>query len=493
MADSKFARLARAVAVVAGMIVGAQCQKESSSGGAGAEPLAGIWQGTVATLGYSFGVAIHVGTEQGQPTVTLDAVHSRMLGFVAKNVVVDGRSVRFTMPGITFAGAVDDRGDLCGTWSGDLRKIDVRLRPTQAVVLPKRPQEPQQPLPYQVHEVAYHYLPAAGIQTLKGEPSQKSDAISFAARLTVPTGEGPHPAVVLVSGSGPDTRDASIMGHRLFLVLSDYLTRQGFAVLSYDERGCGESTGDFGTATLADLAMDVRAGVAFLGGRNEVDKDRVGLIGHSEGGMVAPMVATGPDAASIQFVVSLAGPAEAAEELLARQFRALRSLRGMQSSDIDLLDELFHSQCALLRNEPNPEKCHTQIGALVNDVWAKLTADGKGHLSNNVGNLMATTIRMRTPKSRAWLDHDVAAPLRKLTCPVLVLAGSKDLQVDADANLTAARIALKHNANATLRKLEGLNHLFQECTTGSYSEYATIEQTMSPTALQAIAEWLQAR
>ena len=481
-----------AFAAAALLTVGVQCQKDPGTG-TGAEPLIGTWQGTVATLGYTFAVAIHVGIEEGQPAIKLDAVNSRLLGFTAKNVAVDGRSVRFTMPSTAFEGAVDDNGDLCGMWSSGLRKIDVKLRPTPNVVLPKRPQEPRAPLPYQVHEVAYSYVPSEGLKTLQSAAASKPDAISFAGRLTVPPGDGPHPAVVLVSGSGPDTRDAPIMGHRLFLVLSDYLTRQGFAVLSYDERGCGKSTGDFGGATLADLAMDVRAGVAFLRGRTEVDQERVGLIGHSEGGMVAPMVATGPDAASIKFVVSLAGPAEDAETLLSRQFRALRQLRGMQSSDIDLLDDLFHAQCTLLRAEPDPEKCHTQIEAAVNDVWSKLSADGKGHLSHHVGNLMATTIRMNTPKSRTWLHHDVAAPLRKLQCPTLVLVGSKDLQVDADANLAAAREALQDNYQVTMRKLDGLNHLFQECTTGSYAEYATIEQTMSPTALQAISEWLQQR
>lgn len=455
-----------------------------------------IWQGWVTTIGFDLEVALRLDLrDPDQPKVVCDFVGYRDLGHVAEDVVLAGRSLRFRIAWASFQGEVTDEGRLTGTWSQGLRRIAIALDPTDAVVLPKRSQQPKEPLPYAQHAIAYHYLPSEGLSSLRATSSLDADAISLSATLTVPSGAGPHPAVVLISGSGPDTRDAPIMGHRFFAVLSDYLTRQGFAVLRYDERGVGLSTGDFAAATLGDLAMDVRAGVRVLAKRDDIDSERIALIGHSEGGMVAPMVASGLDAKKIRAIVSLAGPATAVEPMLSRQLRALNAANGMLPADVEVLDALLGKQMEILRAEPDPVSCEKQFEAAVRAAWNKLSPDGRGHASDRIENLLASTIRTNTPKFRSWLEHDVAGALRGVDCALLVLIGSKDMQVDAEQNLSAARKVLDGagHRDVTLRKLSGLNHLFQFCKTGSYREYAAIEETISPQCLQAVRDWLKPR
>jgi len=459
-------------------------------------PPAGIWQGRISTIGFDLAVAVHLGVDAaGAVTATCDFVEYRNTDLAASDVVIDGRSVRFHLPWASFDGAVDEHGDLCGIWVQGLRRISIELHPTDEVVLPKRPQEPRGVLPYSEHEVAYHYSPSAGLRSLRPSSSDRQDAISLAGTLTLPDGSGPHPAILLISGSGPDTRDAPIMGHRILWVLADYLTRQGYAVLRYDERGQGLSSGDYSTATLQDLAADARAGVRFLGSHAEIDEARIGLIGHSEGGMVVAMVAGGPDAARIKTVISLGGPAIAIEPLLSRQFRLLRTANGMQAADIEVLDELLRKQLDIVRNESSHEVRHEQMSSAVHATWEKLTADGRSYASNDVTNLLASTLRTNRPMFRSWVHLDAEAALRAVSCPILILVGSKDMQVDPRLNLPAARkiLADAGHGDATVRELPGLNHLFQSCSTGSYREYAMIEETLSEKALTAIRDWLRPR
>jgi uncharacterized protein len=181
-------------------------------------------------MSFDLAVAVHLGVSvDGQATAACDFVEYRDMGRPASDVVNDGQQVRFQLPWASFDGRVDANGDLAGTWVQGPRRIATVLRPTDNVVLPRRPQEPSGDLPYQQHEVAYHYDLQQGLSSLQVGATTRAGNVSIAGTLTVPVGPGPHPAIVLVSGSGPDTRDAAIMGHRLFLVLADYLTRAGYA------------------------------------------------------------------------------------------------------------------------------------------------------------------------------------------------------------------------------------------------------------------------
>jgi fermentation-respiration switch protein FrsA (DUF1100 family) len=327
----------------------------------------------------------------------------------------------------------------------------------------RRPQNPVKPYPYREEDVTY---------TIKAAGN------TLAATLTVPPGKGPFPAVLLIVGSGPHDRDESLMGHKPFLVLSDYLTRKGIVVLRADKRGVGKSTGDYATATTADFAADAEAGVAFLKSRPEVDPHKIGLIGHSEGGIIAPLAAVAdPDVA---FIVLMAGSGVPGDQIIVEQARLIAEAGGETKEKAAADAEKERETLALVETEKDPAALNKLLGI-------KLAAEGVPD-----AQIAAQTKALTSPWIRYFLTYDPATALRKLTCPVLALSGEKDLQVPPAQNLPAIRKALEESGNKHVEvdELPGLNHLFQTAKTGSPSEYAQIEETMSPVALDKIAAWI---
>jgi uncharacterized protein len=300
---------------------------------------------------------------------------------------------------------------------------------------------------------------------------------TLAGTLTIPQGKGPFPAVLLITGSGPQDRDESLLGHKPFLVLSDWLTRKGIEVLRADDRGMGKSTGVFGTATTADFATDVEAGVAFLKTRPEVNAKKIGLIGHSEGGIIAPMVAArNPD---VGCIVMLAGSGVPGDQILVEQRKLIAEAGGMSKEQAE--KEALEERAVLalvVKEKDSPE--------LEKDLRAGLEKDVKEP------ELGAQVKVLTSPWFRYFLAYDPGPALKKVKCPVLALNGEKDLQVPPDLNLPTISKALTEggNKNFEVVELPGLNHLFQTATTGSPTEYATIEETMSPVVLGKVSEWI---
>lgn len=337
-----------------------------------------------------------------------------------------------------------------------------------------RPQHPRRPLPYPEIEVAID----AGEHTLAGT-------------LTIPSedefGDGPFPAAVLISGSGPQDRDETLLGHKPFFVLSDYLTRRGIAVLRYDDRGFGESTGDFESATSLDFADDARACAEWLNERDDVS--HVGLIGHSEGGLVAPLVAKGNE--GIDFVVLLAAPGVPGTELLERQLRAIYEADGVGDAQslshvVELQQKFFEAMLA--DDEDATYESLKALIAMQNDL-AGVSNEDQAALEQSTRDYMSVSL---TPWFKTLLELDPRESLRSVTQPVLVLNGSLDVQVLADQNVPAIMEALKEGGNtrAESRVFEGLNHLFQPTTTGSMSEYGLIETTFDEDVMEQIAQWI---
>ena len=326
---------------------------------------------------------------------------------------------------------------------------------------PKRPQDPVKPYPYRAEDLTY---------------ANAGAGIHLAATLTIPNGKGPFPAVVLITGSGQQDRDESLMGHKPFLVLSDYLTRKGIAVLRSDDRGAGGSGGDFGAATTADFATDVEAAVAYLKTRREVDPHRIGLAGHSEGGVIAPMVAARNR--DIAFIVMLAGPGVSGDRIIVAQVVAGAEAAGMSHEAAAAAGVQQKRILDLVEQEKD-----TQV------IREKLGAELKGMPAAQVDNIVK---QMTSPWYRYFLTYDPAPALRRVTCPVLALNGEKDTQVPPNLNLPAIRKALEEgrNKNFEVDELPGLNHLFQHAKTGAVSEYAQIEETFAPEALDKIAAWI---
>jgi pimeloyl-ACP methyl ester carboxylesterase len=299
--------------------------------------------------------------------------------------------------------------------------------------------------------------------------------VTLAATLTVPQGKGPFPAVVLITGSGPQDRDESLLGHKPFLVLSDYLTRHGIAVLRADDRGTAKSTGDFSTGTTADFATDTEAGIIYLRTRPEIDPHKIGLIGHSEGGVIAPMIAARNK--DVAFIVMMAGTGVPGDAVLVAQGEAIQIAGGMSPDEAAKKAAKEKEILTLVETEKDE-------AVLEKEMKEKMAGDIP---ENQMG---AQIKQVTSPWFRYFLTYDPAIALRKVTCPVLAMNGSLDKQVLPDQNLPAIRKALADNPRAEVDELPGLNHLFQTAKTGSPSEYAQIDETISPVALDKMASWI---
>lgn len=344
-----------------------------------------------------------------------------------------------------------------------------------------RSQEPVPPLPYAALEVTYAN-PAAGIE--------------LAGTLTVPPGEGPFPAVVLVSGSGPQDRDSDVFGHKPFLVLSDYLTRRGIAVLRSDDRGVGASGGDFVSATTEDFASDASAAAAWLRARPEVDGDAVGVVGMSEGGLVAPMVAARGDVA---YVVLMAAPGTPGERILLRQSELIARAMGAPDGQIDYNRSVQEGVFEVIVSEPDPAERARRIEETLRARFAELSAAEKaavGLTPAAEAQFIASQVeQLATPWFRFFLLHDPTETLRRVRVPVLAMGGGLDLQVPAEENLAAIEAALREGGNqdVTIVRLPGLNHLFQPAASGAPAEYPLISETMSEEAMETVAAWILER
>jgi fermentation-respiration switch protein FrsA (DUF1100 family) len=306
--------------------------------------------------------------------------------------------------------------------------------------------------------------------------------VRLAGTLTLPQGAGPFPAAILIAGSGPNDRDEYLMGHKPFLVLADFLTRHGIAVLRADKRGVGQSTGDYAAAVSADFAADVEGGVAYLRNRPDIDRRRIGLIGHSEGGLIAPMVAA-DEPAEIAFVVMLAGPGVSGADVLVEQVRLLMLSSGKSADEAAQAAERQRQIVHTVVSTPDESALRQKLTALL---------EGYGFPD---GAVKAQVDKAESPWFRSFLAYDPAATLARVRCPVLALNGDKDVQVSAAQNLPAIKAAVLAGGNTHVETdlYLGLNHLFQMATTGSPSEYSSIEETMAPVVLEKVANWIAAQ
>ena len=423
----------------------------------------GAWLGTLDTGAIKLRVVVHIVNTADGLTATMDSPDQGAAGIPVSSVTRNGATLKLAIGavGATYEGAINQGLDaIAGTFTQNGASLPLTLKRVKdgAIPEPKRPQNPAKPYPYGEEDVVYDNPPAG---------------IRLAATFTIPRGRGPFPAVLLIAGSGPNDRDESVMGHKPFLVLSDYLTRQGIAVLRADKRGIGKSGGNLAVATTADFATDAEAGVAWLKTRKEVDPRNIGLIGHSEGGEVAPMVAARNR--DVAFIVMLAGSAVRGDEILPAQVMAGNEAAGMSHADALKSGELERQSLAVIESEKDPAKLRQKLAAFmpkeeIDQQWKTLTS----------------------PWFQFFLQYDPASDLRKVTCAVLALNGEKDTQVVAGQNLPAIRKALEAGGNKRFETMEfpGLNHLFQTAKTGAVSEYAQIEETLSPAVLEKVATWI---
>ena len=426
----------------------------------------GTWSGTLQSGNASIRLLIHVTNTPYGLVSSLDSPDQNARGIAATiarqaaNVTVESKQIR-----AEFEGKLDAaRTTLDGNWSQGGKSTPLVLTRERNVVVrdPKRPQNPVKPYPYREENVSYDNTTAG---------------ITLAATLTIPPGAGPFPAVVLITGSGAQNRDETIAGHRPFLVLADYLTRHGIVVLRADDRGVGLSGGNFATANTADFATDTAAGVRYLRTRREVNLKRIGLIGHSEGGIIAPLVA-GRDH-DIAFIVLMAGSGIPGDDIIVEQGALMMKAIGMSAEQIDVNSGREREVLRIVKEEKDPAVRNAKLQAAL----AVVTP----------AESIPEQIRALTsPWYRYFISYDPAIALKDVTCPVLAINGERDLQVPAAQNLAAIKKALESagNTRVTTVELPGLNHLFQTARTGLPAEYEEIEETIAPIALETVANWI---
>lgn len=444
--------------------------RAASQAASGGPDLTGDWQGRIEVPGAPLTIGI---TLDADGTGTMDVAAQGITGLALTDVRVDGARFTATVPDLPGGAAIGatvagDAASIAGDYTQAGQTFPFRLE-RGALAPPARPQDPQPPLPYRAEDVSY-----------------PSGDLTLAGTLTLPEGPGPFAAVVLITGSGPQDRDEALAGHRPFLVLADALTRAGYAVLRTDDRGVGGSGGDYSRATYEDLTTDVLAGVAHLATRPDIDPARIGLLGHSEGGSLAPL-AVREARGAVAFTVLMAGPAVSGEDVLVRQNELLLARAGSPAEEVDAQVAYLRELVALLRAEEYDRAAELTRTRIVEQAAALPPAQRP-----TPEQVDAQAAALVSPVTRALVTHDPTAALAELSVPVLAFYGDRDLQVPAEQSLPRA-VALLSGPDATVLTLPGLNHLMQPADTGSPTEYADIQTTVAPEVLDLVTRWLQER
>ena len=457
----KYTKIIVVVILISLLLAG--CAKDSG------KDIQGIWEGKLKFPGIEMRVIFKISRmPDGKYAALMIRPELGDQEIPLSKVILDDNHLQMEIvPGqVLFDGYLRlEQSAIIGKWNEKEFTQPLALKKVREVYKPKRPQEPSPPYPYDVEDVVYENTKAQ---------------CWLAGTLTLPREGCPCPVVLLISGGGAQDRDGLILGHRPFLVLADYLTRRGIAVLRVDDRGVGASTGDRSPATSEDYAQDALAGVEFLKSHPDVDPKRMGLIGHSEGSIVASLVAA--QSKDIAFIVMLAGPGLPGEEYNYQFEESINRVLGRSEETIDSILALQRRIFAVLKSEKDTAEARAKLHQILENLQPPMTEDA----------IQMNLKRYLSPWFRYSVTYNPGPTLRKVKCPVLALFGEKDVQVPPEGNLEGVKNALKSGGNPDYRveELPGLNHLFQTAETGAPSEYTQIEETIAPKALELISTWI---
>ncbi|MDZ7626609.1 MAG: alpha/beta fold hydrolase [Ignavibacteriaceae bacterium] len=437
----------------------------------------GSWAGTLNISSAKLRIVFNVSRDSsGNLTANLDSPDQGAFGILVDEVIVKDDSIKFIVGVVKgfYAGKFyPDSLKISGIWNQGGMALPLDLKKTEKLEKPKRPQEPKEPFPYKSEEVKF-------INPETGD--------TLAGTLSMPDTAGPFTAVILVTGSGPQDRNEELLGHKPFLVLADYLTSNGIAVLRYDDRGIGESTGDFRKATSEDFADDAIAAVEFLKKRSEVNK--IGVAGHSEGGIIAPMVAVQSE--DVDFIVLMAGTGIRGDSILILQSELIMRASGSDEATLSRDLGIYRQIYSILVSDNDDETIKQELTEILDDSFKYLTEEEKAEVGTKEQMIEMQLNVLLGKWFRYFVMYDPYPTLTKVKCPVLAINGEKDLQVPPKENLSAIEKALKEgeNKNYKIVEMPGLNHLFQKSETGAPSEYGNIEETFSPDAMKVISDWI---
>jgi len=440
--------------------------------------IVGSWLGTLKVSGHQLRVVFNVTlNKEKELNATMDSPDQGVTGIPVNKINIDKKAIKFivsSVHGYYKGNFIKEKNIIKGTWHQGGLSLPLVLKHSKKPPKVERPQTPKKPYPYNEEIVEFN---------------NTKDDVTLAGTLTIPPSNGPFTAVILISGSGPQDRDETIFGHKPFLVIADYLTKRGIAVLRFDDRGVGKSTGDFSKATSKDLMRDVLAGIKYLKTRKKIASEKIGLIGHSEGGIIAPMAAV--NSSDVSFIVLMAGTGLPGEQILYQQGKLILEKSGADQKAIENQYKTQKKLFSIIKSKDSKQTKEKKFNDLLKNEWKNM--DNK--IKKQYGKFeffLKSQKRVLSPWMDFFLTYDPGKTLKKVKCPVLAINGEKDLQVPPEENLKAIEKALKagNNKNFTIKELKGLNHLFQEAKTGLPSEYVQIKQTISPKALETMGNWI---
>ena len=437
------------------------------------QDIAGEWNGVLKVQGIQLRLVFHITNEEKGYSSTMDSPDQGAKGIHVTSTRYENSILimEISTLGVHYKGTLDDQNIFIGIFKQAGQSFPLNLSKEKVI----KPQEPTEPYSYHSENIKFENM---------------QDKIVLAGTLTLPQKNGNFPVVILISGSGPQNRNEEVFGHKPFLVLADHLTKKGIAVLRFDDRGTAESTGNFKTATSLDFTGDVESAIRYLQTRKEINKNQIGLIGHSEGGIIAPIIAS--KSKDINFIVLLAGPGIRGDKLLLIQQELIGKASGISDADLQKAKVINKGAFDIVLKSNNTEMLETELTSYIQQAIIDNPESGKPTGISEDDYVKLQVSQLINPWMRYFIKYDPAPILEKIKCPVLAINGEKDLQVPSKVNLEAIEKALKKGGNTkvTIKELANLNHLFQECETGSPSEYAAIEQTFSPIALAKISNWI---
>ena len=445
-----------------------------------AQNIEGTWNGVLKINDISLRIVFHIEKNGDTYSTKMDSPDQGASGIPADKTSFDGQQlvVEAAQLGMVFTGNLNGE-EVVGEFKQGPTSFPLTFsRKAVEKKVEPRPQDPKD-FPYKVEEVSFKNHEAK---------------VTLAGTLTLPKDGKPKSVVILISGSGPQDRNEEVasFNHRPFLVLSDYLTRNGIGVLRYDERGVGESSGNFGAATSADFATDVVAAIDFLNFRPDLKGVKIGLAGHSEGGIIAPMVAS--TSKEVDFIALLAAPGMPSGDLLLLQSKLISEAEQVPTEIVEANHKILQEAYAFLVDNVDLPKEEAKKG-LIKIFKSGLTGFPK-EVRSQIGNedefVNKEAEGLLDPWFRYFIAIDPAIYLEKVNCPVFAINGTLDLQVPATENLEAIEQSLTKagNENFVIKPMAQLNHLFQKAETGSPSEYKNIEETFNEAAMKAIASWI---
>jgi len=440
------------------------------------ENIVGEWNGILSIGGQQLSLIFHIEKVGNSFSGTMDSPDQKAFGIKADKVTYAKDTLEFIVSkiGLSYKGHLVDT-TISGEFTQGYYKAPLQLsrKKVEKKVIP-RPQEPHAPYSYLEEEIVFR---------------NKNADFDLSGTLTLPKGEGIFPAIILISGSGPQDRNEEILGHKPFLLIADYLTKKGYAVLRYDDRGTAKSGGKFENSISPDFASDAAAALSYLKTRKDIDSNKIALAGHSEGAMLAAMIAANDP--SVNAIIMLAGPGIPGDQLLLMQQELIATVNKVNVDEIKETTATNTSLFDLIKLSSDIESAKVAVEKKLKEISKKLSKSTLETYGGKTEYVKQNLVAFINPWMYYFLRYDPAVDLKKVKCNVLALNGNKDLQVPSKENLAAIELNID-NPGKTKEILEmpNLNHLFQKCLTGNITEYGALEETISPAVLEKINEFL---